>query len=142
MVEQLRNRFSATTILLWRCAIGSLLLIPVVFFFEGQVFPTTITAWLAVIGLGMISEGLGQGLLAQSMSDFSSSFISLFLLLEPIVSAILAWIIFVEQLSASTWIGFAVVLTGIYLAQSSRVSLQSSESAIAEKEFIDISKAK
>ena len=141
VVEQLRNRFSATTILLWRCAIGSILLIPIVFWFEGKFFPTTTTAWLAVIGLGIISEGLGQGLLAQSMREFSSSFISLFLLLEPIVSAILAWIIFVEQLSVSTWIGFAVVLTGIYLAQSSRVALQASDAAIAEGDLVDISEA-
>ena len=141
VVEQLRSRFSATTILLWRCSVGSMLLIPMVFFFEDQFFPTTATTWLAVMGLGIISEGLGQGLLAQSMSEFSSSFISLFLLLEPIVSAILAWIIFVERLSASTWIGFAVVLSGIYLAQSSRVALQPSDAAITEVELVDISEA-
>ena len=141
VVEQLRSRFSATTILLWRCSVGSILLIPVVFLFEDQFFPTNTTTWLAVIGLGIISEGLGQGLLAQSMSEFSSSFISVFLLLEPIVSAILAWIIFVEQLSTSTWIGFAIVLSGIYLAQSSRVALQSCDAAIAEGELVDISEA-
>ena len=119
MVEQLRNRFSATTILLWRCAIGSVLLLPLVLLTEGQLFPTTTTAIFAVLGLGIISEGLGQRLLADCMDKLSSSFIALFLLLEPIVSALLAWIIFVERLSPTTWVGFAVILTGIYLAQSS-----------------------
>ncbi|MGK7893244.1 MAG: DMT family transporter [Xenococcus sp. (in: cyanobacteria)] len=127
MVEQLRNRFSATTILLWRCAIGSLLLIPVVLFTREQMFPTTNLAILGVIGLGIISEGFGQRLLADTMDKLSSSFVSLFLLLEPIVSAILAWIIFTERLSSITWVGFAVVLTGIYLAQSSNAALQKSE---------------
>lgn len=120
VVEQLRNRFSATTILLWRCAIGSALLIPIVLLTEGQLFPTTWLPWLAVIGLGIISEGFGQRLLADCMDKLSSSFISLFLLLEPIVSAILAWIIFAESLSGTTGLGFIVVLTGIYLAQSSK----------------------
>jgi drug/metabolite transporter (DMT)-like permease len=133
VVEQLRSRFSATTILLWRCGIGSLLLLPIVLFVEGQVFPTTTTAWLAIIGLGIISEGLGQRLLAHSMHVFSSSFISLFLLLEPIISAILAWIIFVERLSPTTWLGFAVVLTGIYLAQSSSAATQVIEVEISQK---------
>jgi drug/metabolite transporter (DMT)-like permease len=41
------------------------------------------------------------------------------LLLEPVLSTILAWIIFAEQLGPVTWVGFAVVLTGIYLATSS-----------------------
>jgi drug/metabolite transporter (DMT)-like permease len=124
IVEQLRNRFSATTILLWRCIIGSILLIPIVLISEGQLFPTTLEAWLAVIGLGIISEGLGQRLLADCMDRLSSSFISLFLLLEPIISSMLAWFIFAEGLSSTTWVGFAVILTGIYLAQSSSAAMQ------------------
>lgn len=122
IVEQLRLRFSATTILLWRCAVGSVILVPITLLAEGQLFPTTQTALLAVIGLGLISEGLGQRLVADSMNIFSSSFVSLFLLLEPIVSAILAWFIFLEHLTLTTWLGFAVVLTGIYLAQASKAS--------------------
>lgn len=126
IVEQLRNRFSATTILLWRCIIGSILLIPIVLISDGQLFPSSIEAWLAVIGLGIISEGLGQRLLADYMKQLSSSFIALFLLLEPIISTILAWFIFTESLSSNTWLGFAIILAGIYLAQSS-------SSAVVEK---------
>ena len=129
VVEQLRDRFSATTILLWRCVIGSVFLLPVVMTLEGQVFPTTETALFAVFGLGIVSEGLGQRLLAKSMSLFSCSFIALFLLLEPIVSAMLAWVIFQEAFGVNTWIGFAVVLTGIYLAQSSGSATQNMELA-------------
>ena len=124
VVEQLRNRFSATTILLWRCVTGSFLLIPVILLTQEPMFPTTLTAVLGVVGLGIISEGFGQRLLADTMDKLSSSFVSLFLLLEPIVSAILAWMIFTENLSSVTWVGFAVVLTGIYLAQSSSAALQ------------------
>ncbi|MEO0375613.1 MAG: DMT family transporter [Cyanobacteria bacterium P01_A01_bin.17] len=120
LVEQLRQRFSATTILLWRCAIGSALLLPFVWWTEGQLFPTTRVAILAVLGLGLISEGLGQRLIAACMDQLSSSFVSLFLLLEPIISAVLAWFIFLEHLKVSTWLCFVVVLTGLALAQSSQ----------------------
>jgi drug/metabolite transporter (DMT)-like permease len=119
MVEKLRTRFSATTILLSRAIVGSMVLLPLTWFTEGQVFPTTATVWGAVIALGIICEGFGQRLLADSMSHFSCSFIALVLLLEPILSTILAWIIFAEKLGPVTWISFAVVLTGIYLATSS-----------------------
>ncbi|MDJ0702202.1 MAG: DMT family transporter [Leptolyngbyaceae cyanobacterium MO_188.B28] len=124
IIEQLRNRFSATTILLWRGAIGSLLLLPVVAITEGQLFPTSKVAILAVLGLGLLCEGFGQRLLADCMDKLSSSFVALFLLLEPIVSALLAWVIFLERLSPITWVGFAVVLTGIYLARSSNAATQ------------------
>ncbi|EAM53168.1 membrane protein, putative [Crocosphaera watsonii WH 8501] len=86
-------------------------------------FPITLQTWLAVIGLGIISEGLGQRLLADCLDKFSSSFIAMFLLLEPIVSAMLAWFIFAEALSSITWIGFVIILTGIYLAQSSNAAV-------------------
>ncbi|MGB7487694.1 MAG: DMT family transporter [Phormidesmis sp.] len=124
LVEQLRTQFSATTILLWRCVIGSAVLFPITLFTEGQIFPETKVAILAVLGLGLISEGLGQRLLADCLDKFSSSFVALFLLLEPIVSALLAWLIFTEALSPITWVGFAVVLSGIYTAQSSEASTQ------------------
>lgn len=130
IVEQLRSRFSATTILLWRCATGSVILLLIMLFTSEQIFPTTQVAILAVIGLGIISEGLGQRLIADSMNVFSSSFVSIFLLLEPVISAVLAWFIFLEALSITTWLGFAVVLTGIYLAQTS----QSSTSEVAKKQ--------
>ncbi|MDJ0602033.1 MAG: DMT family transporter [Crocosphaera sp.] len=123
IVEQLRNRFSATTILLWRCGIGSILLVPFVLLTEEKLFPTTWQTWLAVIGLGIISEGLGQRLLADCLDKFSSSFIAIFLLLEPIVSAMLAWIIFAEGLTSITGLGFMIILTGIYLAQSSNAAV-------------------
>ncbi|NEQ43962.1 MAG: DMT family transporter [Leptolyngbya sp. SIOISBB] len=126
LVEHLRTRFSATTILLWRCAIGSLLLCPIVWLTEGHMWPTTGIGLLAVLGLGIISEGMGQNLLADCMAKFSSSFIALFLLLEPLVSAFLGWLIFAETLSPVTGIGFVVILGGIYLAKSSNCALQES----------------
>ena len=120
IIEKLRQRFSATTILLWRCAVGSALLLPVTLATEHQLVPTEMIPLAAVFGLGIISEGMGQRLLADAMQHFSCSFIALFLLLEPILSAMLAWGIFAEALTASTWLGFVIVLGGIYLAQSSK----------------------
>ena len=131
IIEHLRHRFSATTILLWRSAIGSLLLLPIVLITEDQLFPASKAAILAVLGLALLCEGFGQRLLADCMDKLSSSFVALFLLLEPIVSAMLAWVIFLERLSPMTWVGFAVVLTGIYLARSSNAATQEQTAAKA-----------
>lgn len=132
VVEQLRTRFSATVILLWRCAVGSIVLLPLTFFREGKLFPVSAIAIGAVIGLGMISEGLGQRLIATCLERLSASFVAVFLLLEPIISAILAWIILHENLSPITWVGFAIVLTGIYLAQSSDAEAKNLENAVEQ----------
>jgi drug/metabolite transporter (DMT)-like permease len=121
LAERLRDRFSATTILLCRCSIGILILVPLVIATEGVNFlPKTMTGWLAVIALGIICEGLGQRLLAKSFEKFSSSFISLFLLLEPPLSALLAWFIFSEQMGISNLISFVLVSIGLYIAKFSK----------------------
>lgn len=124
LVEQLRNRFDAVTILLSRCVIGSALLIPWVWLTEGQLFPATGVSLLAVLALGIISEGIGQNLLADGMAKFSSSFITLFLLLEPIFSSILGWLFFAETITLTTGLGFGVILSGVYLAKSSDTAVQ------------------
>jgi drug/metabolite transporter (DMT)-like permease len=121
LAERLRDRFSATTILLCRCSIGMVILVPLIVVTEGVHFwPTTSSGWLAVIALGIICEGLGQRLLAKSFEKFSSSFISLFLLLEPPLSALFAWFIFSEQMGISNLISFILVSIGLYIAKFSR----------------------
>ncbi|MGD1851313.1 MAG: DMT family transporter [Cyanophyceae cyanobacterium] len=138
LVEKLRQQFSATTILLWRCGVGSALILPLTLATEHQFFPSEMVPLLAVFGLGIISEGMGQRLLADSMQQFSSSFVALFLLLEPIISSILAWIIFAEALTSSTWVGFGVVLGGIYLAQSSQSSGQEEPSNSVQLDAVEL----
>jgi drug/metabolite transporter (DMT)-like permease len=49
----------------------------------------------------------------------SSGFVALFLLLEPVITAILAGVLFSETLSLFNWFAFSVVLAGIYLGKSS-----------------------
>ncbi|MBN3896965.1 MAG: DMT family transporter [Nostoc sp. NOS(2021)] len=126
LIEQIRNKFSVLTILVWRCVIGTSLMIPIVLIFEKQVFPVTLSGWLVVFALGAICEALGHGLIVYSLKSFSSGLISLLLLLNPVIVAILAWILFSENLSVFNLLGLALILGGIYLAISSKESVQSS----------------
>ncbi|MEH2046637.1 DMT family transporter [Nostoc sp.] len=125
LIEQIRNKFSVITILLWRCVIATSLMIPVVLIFEKQVFPITLSGWLVVFALAAICETLGHGLIIYSLKNFSSGFISLFLLLNPVIVAILAWILFSENLSLFNLLGLALILAGISLAISNKESVQS-----------------
>ncbi|MBD2532563.1 DMT family transporter [Nostoc flagelliforme FACHB-838] len=129
LIEQIRNKFSVLTILLWRCVIATTLMIPVVLIFEKQVFPVTLSGWLVVFALASICEALGHGLIIYSLKNFSSGFISLLLLLNPVIVAILAWILFSENLSIFNLLGLALILVGIYLATSNKESIQSKVNA-------------
>ena len=120
LIETLRSRFSTTTIILWSCAIATVLSLPILWLRGEQVFPSTWQGWCFVICLGIVCQVLGQGLVAYSLKKLSSAFVSLSELLEPVLTGIGAWIIFSERLSLSSWVAFVVVLLGLSLAISSK----------------------
>lgn len=122
VTEKLRAKFSATGILLWSCLLRSCLTFPLVLLAEDRLFPSSLQGWLAVISLAVLCQVLAAVMLVHQLKTYSSGFISLFLLLEPIFTAILGWIIFGEQLSFLNSLAFLVVLLGIYLAQSNQGS--------------------
>ncbi|WP_199344709.1 MULTISPECIES: DMT family transporter [Nostoc] len=123
IVEKLRTKFSPATIQLWICAIAALVILPILLFTQDQLFPSTLGGWLWVISLALICQVLGHGLLTYSLARFSSVVVSLVHLLEPVFSGIFALVIFSEKLTFSNWIGFAVVLIGLYLAVSSQAAI-------------------
>lgn len=117
--EHLRTKFPATIILMWRCCIGSILILPLVLLSGDRVFPYSWQGWLSAIALAVVCQAFGQGLLIHSLGRLSSGFVALFLLLEPAIAAIIAWVLFSEKLTLFNWLAFSVVLAGIYLAKSS-----------------------
>ncbi|WP_223265259.1 DMT family transporter [Nostoc sp. 'Peltigera membranacea cyanobiont' 210A] len=123
IVEKLRTKFSPATIQLWICAIAALAIFPILLFTQDQLFPSTVSGWLWVISLALICQVLGHGLLTYSLARFSSVVVSLVHLLEPVFSGIFALVIFSEKLTFSNWVGFAVVLMGLYLAVSSQAAV-------------------
>ncbi len=119
-LEQLRVQFSTPIIMQWTSLAGGLFLLPLVLLTEDRLLPISSTGWLTVVGLGLVSQAMGQGLLTYSLARFSSGFVAVSMLAIPVIAAILAMVIFAEQLSLLNWLAFAVVLFGIYLAVSAK----------------------
>ena len=117
-IEQLRSQFSTSLVMQWTSFAGCLFLLPLVFIDREQLLPSSATVWLAIISLGLISQAIGQGLLTYSLARFSSGFVAVSMLAIPAIAAVLALVIFAEQLSLFNWLAFTVVLSGIYLAIS------------------------
>lgn len=120
ILEELRNQFSVEKILFYRCLIGTALMIPVVLIFEQQILPISVSGWFAVIGLALICEALGHGLVVYSLKHFTSAFVTVFMLLEPIIAATLAWFIFSEHLNILNLVGFGLIMQGVYLAKTGK----------------------
>ncbi|MFB2839221.1 DMT family transporter [Floridanema evergladense] len=120
IVERLRTKFSANKILLWGSAIATLATIPILCLTQERIFPYSWKGWLFVIGLALVCQIIGQGLIVYSQNMLSSGFVAIAFLLDPVLTSLQAWLIFSERLSVSSWLAFAVVLLGIYFAQLSK----------------------
>jgi len=90
-----------------------------VLIWEERLFPVSSFGWFAVIGLAVICQVVGQGLQAYSLKRLSSGLVGVLLLLDPVLAALIAAVVFLEQLSLINGIGFAIILVGIYMAKSS-----------------------
>ena len=120
VVGYLRDRGCATDrVLLWRCGGGALMVLPIVCFTDVGLFPVSTQGWLVIIALAVVCQTFGQSLLVFSLKHFSSSFVGIFALLKPLVTALLAWIIFAEGISLISGLALILILTGIYLAKTS-----------------------
>ena len=124
VLERLRNSINTIKILLWRCALGALLLFPFVLSTKESLFPSSYQGWLILIALAIVCQVIGQGLLVYSLKRFSSSFLAIFLLLEPILTALLAWMILAENLNLFNGIAFILIIAGIYIAKSSNSAMK------------------
>ncbi|MEH1970882.1 MULTISPECIES: DMT family transporter [unclassified Nostoc] len=120
IIERLRSRLPVQNILVWRCFLGTLFILPVVLTVEDQIFPISWFGWLTVFSLAAVCEALGHGLVVYSLKYFSSSFVTIFLLLEPVMTAILAWFIFSESLSLLNLLSLSFIIQGIYLAKTGK----------------------
>ena len=125
VVGYLRDRGCTTDrILLWRCGGGALMVLPIVLLTDIRLFPVSTQGWLIVIALAVVCQTFGQSLLVFSLKHFSSSFVGVFALLKPLVTALLAWVIFTEGISLVSAIALCLILTGIYLAKTSNSATQ------------------
>ncbi|WP_204103383.1 MULTISPECIES: DMT family transporter [Spirulina sp. CCY15215] len=119
IVEQLRISLSSSTILFWRCLLGTVFLLPILLINGDRLMPNSTTGWLAIACL-VLTFVIGHGLLTYTLNILSSSLVAVILLLDPFLSSLQAWIFFSEKLSLLEGISFAIVVLGVYLAISSR----------------------
>ena len=116
-VGRLRSRFSTATIMAWSGLTCCLVLIPITLFSGESFVSATVNGWLVLAGLALISQVGGQSMIAYALAHLSAAFGSVALLLQPVLAAVFAWILFKEGLSVLQMCGGIIVLTGVYFAR-------------------------
>ncbi|MCQ9216083.1 DMT family transporter [Streptococcus gallolyticus] len=120
-VYQLRDTVKSSVIMFFS-AFGTLLVLAVVIFLtEGFYLPQNIADLLPLLALALVSQILGQGLLAYCLGKINASLSSLTTLSQPVVAALYAWVIFQENLNLQSVIAIVITLIGVYLAKTQTV---------------------
>ena len=116
--EQLRNKISTINLVFWEHLFATIVILGISVFINEGLFPNSLSGWLVVVILAVFPSVVGYSIITYYLGYFSSQFISLFLLLEPLFTAFLARLVFSEVLSILNYLAFLIVIIGIFVAQS------------------------
>lgn len=116
-VGRLRARYNAGEILFWGGFSSLAILLLAAALWEEQLIPATASGWATLLCLAAFSHIGGQGLVAVSLGRLSITFSSVAVLMQPVIAAGYALLIFSETLSMMEMIGAAVVMLGIYISK-------------------------
>ena len=102
----------------WSSLFGAPLLLAAALGLGEQILPTSTEGWLACAGLGLVHV-VGQGAIAWALGRLPAALASVVILAQPVLSAVLGWIIFGEAMAALQIAGAGLALAGVALAQLS-----------------------
>jgi drug/metabolite transporter (DMT)-like permease len=116
-VGRMRASVATSVLMLVGGAIGALAVLAAALALGETVMPVTVRGWAMVVGLGLVSQVGGQGLIAWGLKHLPASFGALVLSVQPVVAAAVAWGLFGEVLGPFELVGAGIVLVGIHLAR-------------------------
>ena len=79
--------------------------------------PSHASGWWVLLALAVISQILGQGLIAYAFAHLPASLSAVSLLIQPVMATLFAWVLFHEPVGIAQFVGGGVVLAGIWLAK-------------------------
>jgi drug/metabolite transporter (DMT)-like permease len=108
---------STSRLMAWSTTITAVALFPVAVLSPQPMLPAAMAGWWVLIGLAIVTQILGQGLIAYAFAHLPASLSSVSLLIQPVMASLFAWIIFAEAIGPMQFVGGAVVLAGIWIAR-------------------------
>ena len=110
-------RASTARLMAWSTTITAAALLPIALAMPQPFWPSAAAGWWILLGLALISQVLGQGLIAYAFAHLPASLSSVSLLIQPVMAALFAWALFGEAIGPVQFAGAALVLAGIWVSR-------------------------
>ena len=115
-VQRARRTRGAAQVMFWSSLTAAPLLLATSAALGEPLLPATAGGWAACVGLGVMHV-TGQGSIAWALGRLPASVTSVVVLVQPVVAAVLGWVLFGEVFGLGQMLGGAIALTGVVLAQ-------------------------
>lgn len=112
-----RLKIGAGSLAFISAAITAACMFAIAMLLETKFVPQSADGWITLLSLALISQVLGQGLLAVALGKLPATFSSLVIFLEAVGAAALGWLVLNEALSPLQLAGGALILFGIWIAR-------------------------
>jgi drug/metabolite transporter (DMT)-like permease len=110
-------RASTARLMAWSTTITAIVLLPIALAMPQPFLPSAAAGWWVLVGLALVSQVLGQGLIAYAFAHLPASLSSVSLLIQPVMAALFAWALFGEAIGPAQFAGAALVLAGIWISR-------------------------
>jgi drug/metabolite transporter (DMT)-like permease len=114
--KKLLVRYSGLSLTLYALLLGSIILIPSAAMYTSlidEISRVSLVSWLSVIFLGLVSTTLAYVLWYMALERRAASEISIYLYGVPLLSTLISYILFNEQLTMYFFIGAGLIITGL-----------------------------
>jgi drug/metabolite transporter (DMT)-like permease len=115
-VRRAREAQSAPAVMAWSSAVGAVVTLLVALGLREQLVPASAGGWLACAALGLVHV-TGQGAIAWALGKVPAAVASVVVLAQPVLTAVLGWLIFAEPMTPLQMLGGALALGGVAVAQ-------------------------
>lgn len=115
-VSAARREARAGAVMFWSTLTAAPLLLAAAFMLGEQIVPASLSGWAACAGLALVHVA-GQGAIAWSLGRLPTALAAVVVLIQPVVTAALGWLLFAESLGPLQALGGVVALIGVALAQ-------------------------
>lgn len=112
-IKRAQARISSAEVM-WRSSLVAALALLMIVLIAGEgLLPRTLEGWLPLLGLGLVSHALGQGLTAFALGRLPVAPVALAVLSQPVVTTVLAFLILAEPMALAQGLGAAMILAAL-----------------------------
>jgi drug/metabolite transporter (DMT)-like permease len=116
VVARLRRDQPALRVMLWIACVGAVALGAWAALSGEPLLPVTARGWLVLVGLALVTQVGGQGLITWALAHLPATFSCVVLLIQPLVAAVIGVLVLHDPLTPWLLAGGLLILTGILLA--------------------------